>query len=296
MAKGSGVKQVVHKPQRCWHFFTDLDGTLLDHETYSWEEARPALAELKQQKLPLVMVSSKSQAELRVILRQLRFQDPFIAENGGAIYFPSKYFPFPVPGTKPAMSGWRKVELGVPYVRLVKELAICARRTCVRVRGYSQMSLREIAEATGLSPSEARRAKAREYDEPFLILDGGDRAWSRLRSAIRQRGLSTTRGGRFFHILGHTGKGSAVRLLVRWFRRKSKGKVSTVAFGDSPNDISMLREVDVPILVARPGGCYDAETLAAVRGLHRAGGVGPDGWNKAALKLLRKASREQGCP
>lgn len=268
---------------------------MLDHDTYSWKMAQPALAQLKQQKLPLVMVSSKSQAELQVILRRLHLQEPVIAENGGAIYFPSSYFPFPVPEAHPARSGWLKVGLGVPYGRLVRELAACAHRARVPIRGYAQMSVREVCDATGLSPSEARRAMAREYDEPFLILDGSPGAWPRLRAAIRKRGLSTTRGGRFFHIMGRTSKGSAVRLLVRWFRRKFRGEVSTVGFGDSPNDISMLRAVDVPILVARPGGRYDAETLAAVRGVRRAGGVGPEGWNKAALKLLRQASREQDC-
>jgi mannosyl-3-phosphoglycerate phosphatase len=295
MARSSGVRHIARKPRPCWVFFTDLDGTLLDNNTYSWNAAQPALALLKQQKLPLVMVSSKSQAELRVILRRLALHEPIIAENGSAIYFPSNYFPFPVPDARPAPSGWLKVELGVPYSRLVRELAACARRVRVPVRGYAQMSVQEVCDATGLSPSEARRAMAREYDEPFLILDCSAGAWSRLRTAIRQRGLSTTRGGRFFHILGRTSKGSAVRLLVRWFRRKFKGKVSTVGFGDSPNDISMLRAVDVPILVARSGGRYDVETLAAVRGLRRAGGVGPDGWNKAALKLLREGSQEQNC-
>jgi mannosyl-3-phosphoglycerate phosphatase len=296
MARRSGIRHIASKPRPSWVFFTDLDGTLLDHDTYSWSAAQPALTQLKRQKHPLVMVSSKSQAELRVILRRLHLREPVIAENGGAIYFPSNYFPFPVPDARPAMSGWLKVGLGVPYGRLVKELKSCARQARVTVRGYAQMSIREVSDATGLSPSEAKRAMAREYDEPFLILDGDAGAWARLRTAIRQRGLTTTRGGRFFHILGRTSKGAAIRLLVRWFRRKSKGKVSTVGFGDSPNDISMLRAVDVPILVARPSGRYDAETLAAVRGLTRAGGVGPVGWNKAALKFLRKVSPHQDCP
>jgi mannosyl-3-phosphoglycerate phosphatase len=291
MARRPEVSHIARKPRSCWVFFTDVDGTLLDNDTYSWKAAQPALTQLKQQKLSLVMVSSKSQAELRVILRRLHLREPFIAENGGGIYFPSNYFPFPVPNARPTMPGWLKVGLGVPYGRLVRELAACARRSRVRVRGYAQMSIREVCDATGLSPSDAQRAMVREYDEPFLILDGGARDWPRLRTAIRQGGLSATRGGRFFHILGRTSKGCAVRLLVRWLRRKSGGKISTVGFGDSPNDISMLRAVDVPILVSRPGGHYDVETMAAVRGIRRAGGVGPDGWNKAALKLLREASR-----
>lgn len=296
MAIRSEIRQSTHKSGPCWVFFTDLDGTLLDHETYGWERAKPAIAVLRDRRFPLVMVSSKSRAELQFIGRELRVKDPFIAENGGVIYFPSDYFPFAVPGAKPATSGWRKVELGVAYGRLVKELALCAHRARVQVRGYAQMSVREVSETTGLSLSEARRAKAREYDEPFLILKGDARAWSRLQTQIRLRGLRMTRGGRFFHILGPSDKGLAVRRVAHWFRHKSVRKVSTAGFGDSPNDISMLRAVDVPILVARPGGRYDAETLAAVRGLRRAGGVGPAGWNKAVSKLLREASQKQGHP
>ena len=64
-------------------------------------------------------------------------------------------------------------------------------------------------------------------------------------------------------------------------------RAHTVALGDSPNDIPMLREVDVPILVAHPGGRYDTETLASVPRAQRAGGIGPEGWNRAVLGLLR---------
>ena len=45
-------------------FFSDLDGTLLDHENYDWSAAKPALSELKRQGLPLILASSKTAAEI----------------------------------------------------------------------------------------------------------------------------------------------------------------------------------------------------------------------------------------
>lgn len=40
--------------------FTDLDGTLLDHDTYGFEPARPALAMLARKKIPVTLNSSKT--------------------------------------------------------------------------------------------------------------------------------------------------------------------------------------------------------------------------------------------
>jgi mannosyl-3-phosphoglycerate phosphatase len=39
--------------------FTDLDGTLLDHETYSWEAARPALERLELSGILWILVTRK---------------------------------------------------------------------------------------------------------------------------------------------------------------------------------------------------------------------------------------------
>lgn len=43
--------------------FTDLDGTLLDHESYEWKEAKPALDLCKERRVPIILVSSKTRAE-----------------------------------------------------------------------------------------------------------------------------------------------------------------------------------------------------------------------------------------
>ncbi len=44
--------------------FTDLDGTLLHPETYSFKAALPALEIIRRRRIPLVLCSSKTRAEL----------------------------------------------------------------------------------------------------------------------------------------------------------------------------------------------------------------------------------------
>ena len=52
--------------------FTDLDGTLLDHDTYSWEPAAAMLAELQRRGIPVVLNSSKTLAELERLRGKLK--------------------------------------------------------------------------------------------------------------------------------------------------------------------------------------------------------------------------------
>ena len=74
--------------------FTDLDGTLLDRTTYSYASAVPALESLRQKKIPIVFCSAKTSAEQEAYRKELGIGDPFIVENGGAIFIPYGYFPF----------------------------------------------------------------------------------------------------------------------------------------------------------------------------------------------------------
>lgn len=69
---------------------TDLDGTLLDHETYSWAEASEAKEMLASRHIPLVMCSSKTVSEIQTFRASLEINYPFIVENGGAVYLPPK--------------------------------------------------------------------------------------------------------------------------------------------------------------------------------------------------------------
>jgi mannosyl-3-phosphoglycerate phosphatase len=100
--------------------------------------------------------------------------------------------------------------------------------------------------------------------------------------------LRCVRGGRFNHLLGAGDKGRACRYLIECFRRELSshgGTLETIGIGDSLNDCSMLANVDRPILVQKPDGSYDSEIR--VPRLVRAPGIGPIGWNRAVLSLLR---------
>jgi len=57
-------------------FFTDLDGTLLDFHTYSFNPALPALEHLKAHEVPLIICSSKTRAEIEFYRNKLDNNHP----------------------------------------------------------------------------------------------------------------------------------------------------------------------------------------------------------------------------
>ena len=72
--------------------FSDLDGTLLDYSTYSFEMALSSIQLLKEKEIPLVISSSKTKKEIEYYRRKLSNNHPFISENGGGIFIPKDYF------------------------------------------------------------------------------------------------------------------------------------------------------------------------------------------------------------
>ncbi len=267
--------------------FTDLDGTLLDSATYSFDAARDALAELRARGIPLVIVSSKTRAEIEPIRLQLHNDHPFIVENGGAVFIPTNYFPFPLTDAVHRGS-YHVVELGTSYPTLRTALKEIQKKLGREMRGYGDMSVNEIAARTGLSPHETLLSKERGYDEPFVI-DGSAVQDETVVEAINERGFRCTKGERFYHLLGSHDKGHAVQYLIRCYRSQVGDEhrtLSALAIGNSLNDLPMLAVVDQPILVQRTDGSYEAGI--ELPGLTWAPGPGPTGWNLSVLSLLQE--------
>ena len=242
--------------------FTDLDGTLLDHNTYSFEAALPMLDFIKKQKIPLIIVTSKTKSEVIHIQKLLGLKTPFIVENGAGIFIPKEgeYEMIPL--------GCDYQEVRSAFVRYAKHIAM---------RGFFDMNIGEISEYTGLDAKSAADAKARSFSEPFVLED--EKALSKLLKMAEKDGLDVVKGGRFYHLITKgQDKAKAMKTLVARYEKEKGCSFKTVALGDSPNDLTMLKNVDTPILIPRPDGSYMPCDIAHIS---QAPFPGARGWNTA---------------
>lgn len=259
--------------------FTDLDGTLLDSETYTWAPAQQALELLAAQGVPWVMVSSKTRAEMEALRRNIGHTHPFVVENGAAAFIPRGYFGDGIEGAV-ARDAYDVIEWGTPYADLVAGLKKAAAAVGCPVTGFADVSIADVAAWTGLPLDDAARAKQREYDEPFMVADT-QRAGLLLQE-IERHGYRWTHGGRFYHICGNNDKAIAVSALTRRFALRW-GPVTTLGLGDGLNDLPLLQAVDVPVLV-RSMREPSPELLPFATRMTRS--IGPAGWNEAVTEFL----------
>ena len=257
--------------------FTDLDGTLLHSKNYSFADALPSLELIRERGIPLVLCSSKTRAELEVQRKRLGNGDPFVAENGGAVFTPEGYFPFL---ENESGKEYLVTSFGKPYAEIRRAFVRLRAQERAAVKGFGDMTTEEVAALTGLALEEAALARMRDFGEPFVFEGAVDENFLK---AIEHEGLHWTRG-KFFHLMGDHDKGKAIRLLKQWFEREH-GIIDTIGLGDALNDLSLLREVDRPVLVQKEDGTYDRGV--ELPRLIRAQGIGPLGWNRAVRELVK---------
>lgn len=220
--------------------FTDLDGTVLD-EKYSFRDVKSIIDQLTSLSAAVVICSSKTRKEIEFYREVLNLRDPFISENGGAIFAPKGYFK----GVHVFNKKTKKydiVELGVPYVELRRKLRNISAQTGCRIIGFGDMSIEEVSRDSGLQVELAALAKQRDYDEPFRVVGCDEK---KLLEAAEAEGVEVTRGDRYYHLKGKHDKGAAVEKLKELYVWRFS-QIRTIGVGNSANDLSMLKAVDLP--------------------------------------------------
>ena len=270
--------------------FTDLDGTLLDHHTYDYSPALPALAKLQEKQIPLVFCTSKTAAEIISFRTEIKNEDPFIVENGGGIYLPNNYFSN-VPLETRQSHDFLVISRGQPYAQLQEALVQISGECGLTVQSFDQLTAPELAEQSGLSLDQAQRSLQREFDLPFSILSHHDNR-AQLKEKVRQLGLKLTQGGRFLHLSSKGDKGDAVAQLIGLYQTNHGTPVRSIGLGDSRNDLNMLGMVEFPVIIPNPHSIAPlSDELPAAQ---RAHAPGPKGWNAAVLSLLENELVENG--
>jgi len=244
---------------------TDLDGTLLEHGGVLEAEARAAIARLRGLGVPVVPLTSKTEAELRSLLAELDSGGVGSFENGAGIVTPS---------------GAVVSEKAVPAARLADRLDELARIARVVLTPASALPVAEIRRITGLAEEKVPAMRARGFGLPFLAPEGAGPA---LEAAARGlSGVRLTRGGQFWHLSGEHGKEDALDLLV------ATGAAARpfAGFGDAPNDAGFLARCDAAVLLPRAAGGVDPALAAAVPGARVAPSPTGRGWAAALDRLL----------
>jgi len=260
--------------------FSDLDGTLLNHSDYSYKDALPALNYIKDKKIPLIITTSKTRAEVEELLNELSLNEPFIVENGGGIFFPEKYRNFNLEGEK--KDGYVVIKLGVDYSYIRSIFQRLKKR--FPVKGFGDMSVSEISKLTDLPAEKAVLAKKREFSEPFIIEDKS--LLPELESEVSKYSLKITKGGRFYHLIGKSqDKGKAVLKTAHIFFENSWRGAKTVGIGDSENDFPMLKVVDIPVLIKKETGEYaDIHLPNLIKSTY----PGSKGWNEVFFSIIKR--------
>jgi len=246
--------------------YSDLDGTLIDHQSYSWEEASEAVSALKLISAGLVLASSKTAAEISVLRVELGTQDwPAIVENGAGIL--------------PANVS--EIEDSGEYALLLKALNEVSDDLRHHFTGFNDVSCEEVAQMTGLSNEAAICAKDRRFSEPGTW-SGTKQQKAEFLRALGYLGVKAIEGGRFLTLSFGKNKVDQLRQLNQLYAPKT-----TVALGDAPNDVAMLEAVDFGVVIANPNRPPLPPLNGEAEGrISRTTKAGPLGWNEAILDLI----------
>lgn len=264
--------------------FTDLDGTFLNHDDYSFEDAKESLSEIKKKNIPLIFTTSKTKAEVIKLQKKVGIKEPFIVENGAALFIPKDYQGLDLEHLE-TFEDYKVLVFGKKYKQILgfynkykEEFSI---------KGFSDMDIKEVCELTSLDKKSAKLSIKRDFTEPFILKDLSK--LNNLKNLATTYNIKITKGGRFFHLIGEKqDKGIAVKSTVELFKSLFNEDISSIALGDGQNDIVMLENVKIPINIKNHKGEYIDCDIADIQ---KSSYKGSKGFNEMVLKNINKETK-----
>jgi mannosyl-3-phosphoglycerate phosphatase len=268
--------------------FTDLDGSLLDHYSYSFEAAIPTLDKLEQLGIPVIPITSKTFAEVSRLRNQLNNRHPFVVENGAAIAIPKNYFEGRLeswtdqgdfwihPNSKPRKH-WNEL-LSKNAQAFKGEYETFT--SIVEHRGYQGLQ-----DVTGLNLAQAILCNERNYSEPIKWL-GSDSSKQAFIKTLTNAGGTLLQGGRFLALGDAVDKGFALRQLTDIYQTLGGfSGMHSLALGDSGNDASMLEIANSAVVIRSQA--HSAPTLSRQDNIYVSNLYGPEGWAESVSLWLK---------
>ena len=212
---------------------SDVDGTLMDHY-YDLTPAKETINWLQSLGIPVILCTSKTKSEVKIIREDLKLKDPYIVENGGAIY-----------GEYSDGQEW-EIILGKSYFILEEILNNISEHINFKLIPLNTLSDAEATNLTGLKGESLILMRDRHWSMPFL--NPPDIFDKDLKRLCEIYDVDIFKGNRMSHLLSkNSNKGLAIKKLLN---ENKKLNVEIIGLGDSPNDFPLLINSDHKIVIS----------------------------------------------
>ena len=264
-----------------------MDGSLLDHDTYSHADADDLLDWLRNKQIPVIPCTSKTRAEVEVLREELNNTHPFIVENGAAVCLPKDYFNV----SDHSLTDKQAFQLKCftqPRAHWQTMLNNAPLHLNDAFMTFEQAGIEGIMHMTGLALNEARLASQREFGEPIKWL-GSEQQFVQFEQYVHSQHGKLLKGGRFVHLSGDCNKGDALSWLLGMYQQENPQRsIISIALGDSQNDVAMLERVDYAVMIKSPAHDFPVFESKIKQTVYRTQHEGPKGWVEGVRYVLNQ--------
>ena len=255
--------------------FTDLDGTLLDKNTFKFDKIEKYFRELLSKDIIIIPNSSKTEAELSDFNKQYNLNLSFIAENGSSIHglnLIHKNLPEKMLLSKTTDEIYKIYKQNItPYLK-------------EKITFILNLKSKEQEEIFSLPLDKMTLAIKRNHSIP-IIFNGTESEKNELIKIMNDSGLTIQTGGRIINICGNVNKSKAISRTVELINTKINDEIITIGVGDNQNDIEMLRHTDYACLVKNDN--FDS-SLINIDNLIKSSEPSPEGWADVIKTAIQK--------
>ena len=255
--------------------FTDLDGTLLDKNTFKFDKIEKYFRELLSKDIIIIPNSSKTEAELSDFNKQYNLNLSFIAENGSSIHglnLIHKNLPEKITLSRSADQIYEIYNENIPSH--LKD----------KITFILKLNSKEQQEIFGLPMDKIKLALKRDYSLPIQF-NGNEIEKNEFIKIINNAGLTVQTGGRIMNICDNVNKSKAMLKTLELINKEIDDEVITIGVGDNQNDVDMLRQSNYACLVKNED--FDS-SLINIDNLIKSSEPSPNGWADVIKTALQK--------
>ena len=226
--------------------FTDIDGTLINNDTFYEGENIEIAQTLSEHNHILIYNSSKTFSEIDLMQKRFNTSFPFICETGGGIYHKNLFNQVSdrLRDGYSIMYEAKKIEMFKDIIE--KEVQKNFKND---LDMFDDLCLDEKSKLSGLRGNDLYLASKRDFSM-LISWKSDELRYSKFESVLHGYGLRLIKGGRFCHICTSHDKGQAVTFFLNQIKSSEMyNKIITIGIGDSTNDIEMLSNVDYACVV-----------------------------------------------